>query len=314
MPQLLVATNAFCDPRRGGCNTWTPIQIPVGNYTLRFKCPGCGGLSDIPINLARRTVHAFGDESSYGDVVAYGIVAAHTHNRHTAERFLAGLKRRYGVDPGEEFHFAELYHQDTRKKTGWKQLSIDRIFDFAEELVSGLKGVPVVFTVGAAHRNEQPIEFPEAGHFPAFKMGTKELTAIMCQAALTPLNQFYDQSQIKFWTDPDKTPISFGYGKVQAHRMHYLNNSDAGQRIDAEPPNEEATPLLQVADLFAYTATHALTDNRYRFKDRFERLYRMCDPATSFMGYHDEDETEFKPLPSRLEARHKEIMAGVNPH
>jgi hypothetical protein len=130
----------------------------------------------------------------------------------------------------------------------------------------------------------------------------------MCGAALTPLNQFYDQSQIKFWTDPDRTKVSFGYGKVQAHRMHYLNNSDANQHIAAEPSDEQKLPLLQVADLFAFTVTHALTEKNYRFKDRFERLYKRCNPATSFMGYHDENEIEFKPMPSRLESRHAELM------
>ena len=307
-----------CLPQHGGCGSAVQVEIFQGVYNRPFTCPICGKTITMNVELPlpgatllpRQTVHAFGDESSYGDVIAYGIVAVHAHNRHTAERLLAGLKRRYGVDPEEEFHFAELYHQDTRKKTGWKHLPIYRIFDFAEVLVSGLLGVPVVFTVGAAHQSEQPVEFSEAGHFPAFKMGTKELTALQCGGALLPLSQVFDQSQIKFWTDPDRTPISFGYGKVQAHRMHYLNNSDANQRIVAEPPDEQGTPLLQMADLFAFTATHALTEKRYRFKNRFERLYRMCSPAHSFMGYHDEDETKFKPLPSRLEVRHNQIMSG----
>ena len=260
--------------------------------------------------LPQPTVHAFGDESSYGDVIAYGIVAVHAHNRFAAERFFAGLKRRYGVDPGEEFHFADLYHSDKREKTTWNQLSVHQILNFAEELLAGLMGVPTQFTVGAAHRAEQPTELPEAGHFPAFEMGAKQLTALMCGAALTPLNQFYDQSQIKFWTDPDRTKISFGYGKVQAHRMHYLNNSDTNQYIGAEPPGEQKSPLLQVADIFAFTATHALTEKKIGFKDGFERLYTLCSPATSFMGYHDENETEVRPLPSRLESRHARLMVA----
>lgn len=269
---------------------------------------------DLPLEgaslLPQPKIHAFGDESSYGGVIAYGVFAVRADHRHAAETFLTGMKRRYKVDPPDEFHFVDLYHQDLRKKTGWNHLSIHRIFDFAEELVSALVGMPTVFSVGAAHRTEHPLEVPEAGHFPAFTMGTKELTALQCQAALLPLSQFYDQSQIKFWTDPDKTPISFGYGKVQAHRMHYLNNSDANKRIDAEPPDEERTPLLQVADLFAFTATHALTEKKQRFKKEFERLYRICSPATSFAGHEDESAVEFKPLHSKLEARHAEIMAA----
>ena len=129
------------------------------------------------------------------------------------------------------------------------------------------------------------------------------------RATLTPLNQHYDQTGIKFWADPDRSKISFGWGRVQAHRMHKLNNSDANQRIVPEPFDARDKPaLLEAADLFSYTATHALTDREHRHKSRFERLYRMCSPATSFMGHHAEDEVEIKPTPSRLESRHAELM------
>src|SRR5215210_6990273 len=215
-----------CPPHHGGCGAVMQVEIFQGVYSRPFTCPKCAKTVTMNIELSLQDaallpqpiVHAFGDESSYGDVIAYGIVAVHAHNRFAAERFFAGLKRRYGVDPGEEFHFADLYHSDKREKTAWNQLSVHQVLNFAEELLAGLKGVPTQFTVGAAHRAEQPTELPEAGHFPAFEMGTKQLTELMCGAALTPLNQFYDQSQIKFWTDPDRTKISFGYGKVQAHR------------------------------------------------------------------------------------------------
>lgn len=61
------------------------------------------------------------------------------------------------------------------------------MLDFAEELISSLVGLPTLFIVGAAHRSEQPEELPAAGHFPAFEMGIKQLSAVLCGAALTPL-------------------------------------------------------------------------------------------------------------------------------
>ncbi len=295
------------------------MQFSPGVYDHSHTCPNCGDTSVIKVNLppqgaallSHQTVHAFGDESSYGDVIAYSVVAVHAHNLPAAERLLSGLKRRYGVDPQAEFHCVEVFHGDKRRKSAWRHLSVEKILDFAVELISSLMRVPTLFIVGAAHRSEQPEELPEAGHFPAFEMGTKQLQAMLCGAALIPLNQHFDQTEVKFWADPDYTKIPFGWGKVQARRMHYLNNGDTNQRIVSEPVDEENTPaLIQVADLFAYTATHALTEKEHRNKKRFERLYKMCSPETSFMGYHDEDEAEFEPLPSRLEVRHAELIAA----
>jgi hypothetical protein len=311
--------NVFCHPHKGGCGVFTRVQFPPGVYDYSHTCPNCGDTSVIKVNLPlpgvallpRQTVHAFGDESSFGSVIAYGVAAVEAPNRLAAERFLSGLKQRYGVNPKEELHCKELFHVDTRQETAWKHLTADQILDFAEELISGLVRLPMLFIVGAAHRSEQPEELPEAGHFPAFETGTKQLSALLCGAALLPLNQHYDQSEIKFWTDPDRTKISFSWGKVQAYRMHYLNNSDRNQRISAQPLDRRDKPsLLQVADLFAFTATHALTEKQHHHKKRFERLYKLCSPEHSFMGYHDEDEVEFKPIPSRLESRHAEVMAA----
>jgi hypothetical protein len=236
--QSSVVTNVFCHPHKGGCGLFTQVQFPPGVYDYSHICPNCGDASIIKVNLPpqegallpRQTVHAFGDESSYGGVIAYGIVAIHAPNLVAAERFLSGLKHRYGIDSQAEFHCKEVFHGDKRQKSAWKHLSVGQILDFAEELISGLVGLPTLFIVGAAHRSEQPEELPKEGHFPAFEMGTKQLSALLCGAALTPLNQHYDQTEVKFWADPDPSKVSFGWSKVQTHRMYYLNNSDTNQR------------------------------------------------------------------------------------
>jgi hypothetical protein len=87
---MLVNQKVFCDPRRGGCNTWTPVDIPLGNYVLKFTCPKCKRRSLIPIRLLRQTIYAYGDESSFGQVIAYGLVVIHAHNLLAAEQLLSG--------------------------------------------------------------------------------------------------------------------------------------------------------------------------------------------------------------------------------
>jgi hypothetical protein len=320
-PQLLVSTNVFCDPQRGGCNTWTPIQIPVGNYIHRFRCPGCGGLSYIPIRLARQSIYAYGDESSYGNVIAYGLVLIHAHNLPAAQEFLSGLKRRYGVDPQAEFHCKVVFHGSPKSKSPWKNLSEAQVLDFAEELISGLAKLPSAFIVGAVHRSEYPKTLPAVGKFAAGEMGTKQLAGLASTTALFVLKQYFVRDQVRFIADSDPGKIPFFGRKVQAHSNYRLSSKESDQQIVPEPfADKDKRALLQAADLFSYTATHALTEKPARNKARFERWYKTCNPATGFLGVSDEsvyalqDPVQeidgFAPHPSRLEARHAELMAG----
>jgi len=66
--------NIFCHPHRGGCGLFGRIEFPPGQYDYTYTCPNCGDTSVLKVNnmppgvalVPRQTVHAFGDESSYG--------------------------------------------------------------------------------------------------------------------------------------------------------------------------------------------------------------------------------------------------------
>lgn len=147
----------FCPPIYGGCGSVTRVEIFQGVYRRPFTCPKCGKTITMNVELPlpdatllpRHTVHAFGDESTYGDVIAYGVVAVHAHNRLEAEQFLSELKRHYSVDPQAEFHCRIVFSGHQRQKSPWKNLSVNQIFDFAQELLSGFVRLPMVFSVGA---------------------------------------------------------------------------------------------------------------------------------------------------------------------
>jgi hypothetical protein len=267
--QLSVILDVLCDPRRGGCGLTTPAQLPFGTYSLPFSCPGCRNFTLIPIHLSQSKVvhlpqskvHAFGDESRHDNVVAYGLFVIEGHNLQAAEQLLSGLKRRYGIDPQVEFHFAELIHQSKRKKTPWKDLTIRQIMEFADELILGLVELSPQYLIGGVHRSDYPEDLPAVDHWPSGEMKEKQLAGLLCGGVLAKLNEGYRQDQVKFWADPDSTRVPF-FGKTMRADSHYkLTNNDANQHIMPEPFDEEDKPaLLQVADLFVYTATHALTE------------------------------------------------------
>jgi Protein of unknown function (DUF3800) len=315
--QLLVLANVTCDPPRlGGCGLSTRVRLPIGTYILPFSCPVCSHVTMIPVHLhqpkvvhpPQSKVYAFGDESAFGNVIAYGLAVVEGPDLPRVERFFSGLKQRYGIDSRAEFHCRIVFSGDQRRKSAWRDLSPTKVLEFAEELISGLVGMQTRFIVGAAHRSEQPEELPAVENWAAIEMGTDLLQGIACLSALNTLNQHYDQHRVEFRTDPNRKKIPLAGRRIQAHSLYKLNNSDTNQHIAPEPVDPKDKPaLLQVADLFAYTATHSLTEKKHRNKERFEHLYKLCSPVGSFMGYHAEDETEFKPLPSRLESRHRKL-------
>ncbi len=304
----LFVTNLFCHPQRGGCGVFTPAQFSSGDYDASFTCPSCGDTSTIEVRLPRSGVHAFGDESVFKDVIAYGLVVVPDPNVTPAENLLSELKQRYGVDPQEEFHCKHAFHGDRRRKTQWKHLSEVKVLNFAEELISGLVTLPAWFIVGAALRSEIPVEFPAAQGFSAGVMESKQLAGILCGAALTPLSEHYDQDEIRFWADRDRTRVPFFGRKMQAHTNYKLTNREANRHIVSETFDKNNKPaLLQVADLLAYVATHALSEKKSRHKERFEHLYRTFDPVTCFLVYHPDQVGPENRRPSVLRLRHAKI-------
>jgi hypothetical protein len=254
-------------------------------------------------------------------LIAYGLVLIYAHNLPVAQELLSGLKRRYGVDPQAEFHCKVVFHGSPKSKSPWKGLSEARVLDFAEELISGLARLPASFIVGAMHRSEYPKTLPAVGKFAAGEMGTKQLAGMASVSALSVLHQHFGRDQIKFIADSDPGKIPFFGRKVQAHSNYKVRIGQSGQQIAPEPfVDKDKRVLLQAADLFSYTATHALTEKPARNKARFERWYKTCNPSTGFWGVSDESvyalrdpvqEIEgFEPAPSRLEARHRELMAA----
>lgn len=140
-------------------------------------------------------------------------------------------------------------------------------------------------------------------------------------SALSVLHQHFGRDQIRFIADSGPGKIPFFGRKVQAHSNYKLSIRESGQQIVLEPfDDKDKRTLLQAADLFSYTATHALTEKPARNKARFERWYKMCNPATGFWGVSDEsvyslqDPVQeidgFEPRPSRLESRHAKLTAA----
>lgn len=310
-PSQLV--NLYCLPATGGCGLSETVRLNAGYHEFTFICPDCMHQTPIGIHVpvagsidpATSTVYAFGDESSCENVIVYGLVVIPESRLPVAEQFLSALKQRYSVDPQAEFHCKEVFHGDTRRESAWEHLSETQVSEFAEDLILGLAPFSAGFVVGGVHRNEYPTQLPAVDKFPAGIMDTKQLTGMVCSAALASLSNVYDQSRIRFQADPDRTKVPFFDRKIQAHKLYQMTRSDTNQQITPELLDADNRPnLLQVADLFAYTAAHALADEKGRYTETFRRLYRMCNPIYSFIVY------ELPPQPSRLELRHAKIIDG----
>lgn len=82
-----------------------------------------------------------------------------------------------------------MFHLSKRQKSAWKHLSEAQVWKFVEELISGLAPFSAGFVVGGVYRSEYPTGLPAEGHFPAAKMGPKQLAGMACMSALVRLNE-----------------------------------------------------------------------------------------------------------------------------
>lgn len=252
----------------------------------------------------------YGDESTSGKTTVYGAFFVPNSQSGRAEEMLRQTKQEYDVPEESELHCRVLFHGDHRKKSPWNHLTEEQTYAFGEQLLSCLRALPCIFTVGAVHRSEYPQELPAGAGFPTGKFETKQLTALAFQAATVPLLQNLDRETVCLHVDPDPGKIRWFGKKVRADSNYKIA---AGGGVDEIVPQMVAypqPPLLQVADLFAYVAGRALSPDDCRGKERYEAMYRICRPLLGVMTYDPEKRMRNEVPASIMEARHA-IVCGT---
>lgn len=286
------------------------LHIPVIHALSPKRCPKCNQIINIPLEYLiadRYHFHAFGDESSFKEIVVYGVVVLHDFHMNPFQRFLVNLKLAYGVPSWAKLHCREVFNGDAKKKTGWKRLSETQVFQFSADVLTGLVASGASFFVGAVDKNEYPSELTTSVSSSKTTMGNKQLTALVFQGALLPLSEVFQSQKIRLYADSDKTLVSFFGRKGRADKNYKFANPLTGTMFHPEINEGRGKhQLMEVADLFAYVAAHALSGESARNKDRFRALYQICKPTLSTLVYDPEEKIQ----KSKLEINHDSMFSG----
>lgn len=141
-------------------------------------------------------------------------------------------------------------------------------------------------------------------------MGPKQLAAILFQGVSLPLFERLGAANVRLWVDPDRTKIPWFGRRVQAHRNYRSKGPDTKAVLEPQSLAEQDKPLLlEIADVFAYVAAHALSSTDYRLRRRYEELYYICRPELRVLTW----DPEGKRVPSALDDHHARIFSFLRP-
>lgn len=242
---------------------------------------------------------AFGDDSKYQDTLVFAFIFILRSRKEAAEDRLRGLKRLFKIPVETSLHCRILRHVDARRKANLSHLSDDDFKSIVRRSIdiinkykmqvrytyTSLCGTKLSetesITLSSDHEKEEmTIRY---SHDPKGMLG---FLMQGCFCVSPDGSNGPTANQCEIITFNDKTKIPFLGNKRQRADGLYTGYSDIGAsensvfKICPQISNEHEHSLLELADIMAYTCSHALsTDevNNSFFKQQLERVvYRVA--------------------------------------
>ena len=164
-----------------------------------------------------------------------------------------------------------------------------------------------MFSLSAVNREEYPSVHEAGAGLGRTVMESKQLAALLFQGAALPLLERLGLANVRLWVDPDRTKIPWFGKNVQAQTNYKSKDLKSEEMLVPQPfPNGHKPVLLEIADVAAYVAAHALSSAEHPNKPRFEALYRSCRPELRIFNWDPEGTR----VPSLLDAYHARIMGS----
>jgi hypothetical protein len=231
---------------------------------------------------------AFGDESSANNRYAiYSFIGFSPKGVEAATSVLADVKEQFGVPNSARFHCRVLFSGDQRAKTEWNQLDPKDTAEFCRKLSSGLLHLTPLWSYGYVdffHLQKLPSPNLMSGKFStdigrefSMRFGIKEAQKFAYAAAEAPIVLRFNDSA-RFWIDQEESKIDWFFNKKKAHNIH----SGLGAPAKIVLP-KEYEPMLEIADLFAYTASRHLSDRQQFGQQVFRTIHKQFCPIASKM-------------------------------
>ncbi|MFM0261876.1 hypothetical protein [Paraburkholderia sediminicola] len=233
---------------------------------------------------------AFGDDSQYGDSLAFAFVLVPRTRLRFAERKLERLKKRFKIPQHVTLHCRTLFSGQQREKSGLGHLSPSDVRSIAAQAITIINDVNArvhfavqdATTFFASLGNELQLYNQDGS--PSVKLPVtpdpKGLLGMMAFSCF-PLNQNGrygpTASQCEIYVSEDKTKVGFIGEKRTRADSHYAGFLDIGNacvQLNANIVAADAIPLLQLADIASYICSHAFskTGDVQFWKDQCARI------------------------------------------
>ena len=219
---------------------------------------------------------AFGDDSQFGDTLAFAFVVVRRDRLRYAEERLNGLKRLYRIPNDVRLHCRVLFHKVARINAGLDHLTDDDARAILRRAVELINRVPMIlryshdslsrFASSLGNEIELTGEADTTKITVPVNVDPKGLLGILMQACFAvPPNrsQGPTASDCEIIVAEDRTKVAFiGPQRRRADSM-YRGYSDVGAPtggvFQLQPTVLKAndSPMLQLADIAAYMCSHA---------------------------------------------------------
>ncbi len=245
--------------------------------------------------------HLYGDESTNGSIVSYGVIVVKPFKEQLICKKLKEIKEKHGVFSGR-LHCKELLHDDKRKKTTWAHLTATQCLEIYGEVINTFLN-DITFLGAYADTINIPDLFPKNENDQTIlnfdiNMGIKQITILLASIVQEPFIKKLGTSYYKFWADPDRSKIQWLNKNSQAIRA--LDGIYFGlpgtpqtkvQFIDS--PYSE---LLELSDLLAFSIAHYFSKTKFRYKEEIIKLCKLMNPSVGEAKMRSTSDGSFEAL------------------
>lgn len=239
---------------------------------------------------------AFGDDSAYKNILVYAYAIFHRRNVYKAKKIITKVKKKYMIPKKIPIHCRIMFSGDQRRKKGLGHISIVRVKQLVSQIIDEMNDVPCLLSYAYC-------EVPETGKIFLDVIDKEEkkvhdepkgILSLLSGSCFTPRKdvvQALGIEQCEIFASEDKTKIRF-LGKDRRRADRYLSamafEDKKNQTKKHLRPHVKDHFLQQVADVYAYVCSHALSKNCEDafFKEQLDKVKyptrAKCFPDSQF--------------------------------
>jgi hypothetical protein len=233
------------------------------------------------VSTAEADVIAFGDESENDTHLVYALAIFRSERTDEARAALARMKRSLGVPESTRLHCRVVFSGQRRRGTAWAATNHRQIENAVRGLAVEIHNLNETPEIGVIDRRRVPLLPTSPGHADRV-WRAKETLGLAANIAIMGAVSRFGIDRVRFIIDRDKTQIQRGvkWQRADSTRGMFVDLGAGREPVKIEPEVQDDS-LLEIADLYAYTALRAQSREPGRL---FSELAGIIRPKIRSMG------------------------------